>query len=563
MSKGPVVMDSVYNGETYDARLEQPGWDTPSFVASATSAAQAWTKADVLTDAPKGSLAPWSSPPVSVDRVIAPVSVTEPHPGIFVVDFGVNVAGVCKLSNIKLPTGANVTLRHGEILQHAHLPDVKNPDVSMPYFGNLRTARATDVYISAGGDDAVSFMPRFTYHGFRFVQVEGLTTLSKHDIELHHFHTAIVQHTNVSFSSKILTRLQTMAVGAQRSNAMTVETDCDQRDERLGWMGDANLSYMSISLNFDALKFLYWFVTAMLDELNADGSSVDTVPSVRYGGRPGDISWTAAFISAPYALFKTYGTKFDSTFYGDMMKQVNNVSYQCKGEAGTTCPTKYGDWVPPPQTPGQGRGPGPSKPYTSSFSFIGMVDNMIEMGAAFGESNVDSLRKLRSSLVSSFNDAFFHADKASYDTGVMTTYTLPLHLGIVPNASLAEVQKNLLAEVVAAKHHSTCGIIGFKFLFEALAAMGRKDDALAVLEQVDYPGVGYMVRLNLLCGWLRGRRRLWTCASWEWMLLCLIAGSNSACSAAFTFFFFDRVDSTRCCLYCAYTACVARTPLRC
>ena len=159
MSSGPVVFDSVYDGETYDARLEQPGWDTAAGLNQA--AAHEWKKAVVLSDGPRGRLTPWSAPPVLLDRVVSPVSITNPRPGMFVVDFGINVAGVAKLSGIVLPAGHNVTLKYAEILQHDHLPDVPKPDPKMIYQGNLRTAKATDVYISRGASSAV-FLPQFT-----------------------------------------------------------------------------------------------------------------------------------------------------------------------------------------------------------------------------------------------------------------------------------------------------------------------------------------------------------------------------------------------------------------
>lgn len=134
--------------------------------------------------------------------------------------------------------GANVTMKVGEIMQHALLPDLKTVDPKLIYQGNLRTAKATDVYISKGDGVAATFYPRFTYHGGRFVQVTGLTSLSEDDIEYHHFHSANDMKSTATFKSATLSKIYAMGVGSQRSNAMTVQTDCDQRDERLGWMGD-------------------------------------------------------------------------------------------------------------------------------------------------------------------------------------------------------------------------------------------------------------------------------------------------------------------------------------
>jgi len=281
---------------------------------------------------------------------------------------------------------------------------------------------------------------------------------------------------------------------------MTVQTDCDQRDERLGWMGDANLSGMSLVTNFDLLAFLQWFVGVMADETNSDGTGVDVAPNVRYGSRPGDISWTAAFPTVSRALWVVDSDATVAKAYWDKLKlQLENVGTQCGGHAGASCPTRYGDWCPPPETPGNGRGPMPPRPYTSSFSFIGEVQDMATLAFAIGDNATGTHLQtvVLPKLHADFNDAYFNKGNATYGNGVMTAYTLPLHLGLVPADSQKEVESNLLATITAAKQHNKCGIIGMKFLFFALAGMGRKDTALAVLEQIDYPSIGYMAHNTL------------------------------------------------------------------
>jgi alpha-L-rhamnosidase len=202
-----------------------------------------------------------------LDKVYAPAAVTNPFPGVFVVDFGSNVAGVSRLKAIPSgDAGQRIVLRHAEVLQHEHLPDLKGDiNKTMIYTGNLRTARATDTYIMKGGGADKAYMPTTTYHGGRYVEVTGYPgTLTAGDIEFHHFHTANARAAEVTFESPTLGKLQKMAVGSQRSNMMTVPTDCDQRDERLGWMGDADLSGESILQNFDSAAFVKGFLNNML-----------------------------------------------------------------------------------------------------------------------------------------------------------------------------------------------------------------------------------------------------------------------------------------------------------
>ena len=275
---GPIVYDAVYNGETYDARREQEGWDTPDFNMDAVKQSHAWTAAVTVTG-PPGPMRVWAAPPVLEDRVIKPVNVTvlasssSSSGKVFVVDFGVNVAGVCRLNNIRVRAGANITLRHGEILQHSGLPDL-HPSTLDPrriYVGNLRGAKATDVYIARGDGSAESYQPTLTYHGLRFVEVtssDPAFKLGESDIELVHLHSALAPRATVHFNqSDTLNVIQRLAVGAQRSNSMTVPTDCDQRDERLGWTGDADLSSDSICLNFHCGPFLASFADTMADEM--------------------------------------------------------------------------------------------------------------------------------------------------------------------------------------------------------------------------------------------------------------------------------------------------------
>ena len=182
----------------------------------------------------------------------------------------------------------------------------------MIYVGNLRSAQQTDVYTCAGTAGGETWAPSLTYHGFRFVEVNvssapSVTSFASRTSRWSTFRDH-ERSAFVNFTSASLNRLQTMAVGAQRSNLMTIPTDCDQRDERLGWMGDLNLSGESMMLNFDGLAFFRWWVKRIaLPELLSDGSLPDVSPYVRFGGRPGDVSWTTALPTALFQLWKVYG----------------------------------------------------------------------------------------------------------------------------------------------------------------------------------------------------------------------------------------------------------------
>ena len=489
---GPVVSDGVYDGETFDARLS----DLDNLH---------WLPAPVLTaDAsPRGIMVPWSAPPVQVSRVVKPIGITNPKRGIYVVDFGTNLAGVIEIKGISnCKEGQRLTFRHAEIMQHSGLPGLAHPDPTMIYQDNLRTARATDTYICAGGSATVQWSPRFTYHGFRFVEVDltgaGGVEFGVDNIVMLHFHSALLQRSNATFESPTLNRLQKMALGAQRSNFMTVPTDCDQRDERLGWMGDANLSGDSMLLNFDATTFFKFFLKGIAHEIDpTDGSLTDTVPYVRYGHRPGDVSWTAAFPNLAHAIWKISGDKMPAKEYlasHQLQAHVANVKSQAvKGLDKMNTP--YGDWCPPPTQQGGGQGPKPSSPYTSAFSYLAMVSQVADMADATGDTATsEKMALLLKGLNSEFNDAFLNATNGCYDScSTQTSQALALALGSnITGQRSGDALARLLESIRSKESHFDVGIIGQKFLYDVLRQGGYENVALDILEQTDYPSIGYM-----------------------------------------------------------------------
>lgn len=596
---GPITADSVYDGETYDSRLEQPGWSSPGFDATALGFA-AWAPAQALEDGPVGDMRPWAAPAVEVTETLQPVNITahtvnttcavgseseqiqlscpgdgntiasvnfaaygtpsgscggafshdtkcdadisasveslckgqqscsfdchddtcfdQKLPGgdpcylvakhvavsvecaqppaagnasSYVVDFGRNLAGVVRLSNIHEEAGTVVTLRHAEILQHSGLPGLPNPDPEAIYQANLRSARATDTYTCKGDAAGEAYVPTLTYHGFRFVEITGLS--APPTVELLHFHSKVPVRAETNFSNPTLNRILTMAIGSQESNMMTVPTDCDQRDERLGWMGDADLSSDSMCVNFDCDSFFKSFLLSMADELGDDGSLPDTVPWVRYGGRPGDVSWTAAFPQYVYTLYKSSGdVDTVKQYFPLVVDHLSNLEAQAQATGTCKMKTPYGDWCPPPTTPGSGQGSKPSSPFTTVFSYATVAAEAAELAKAINDTkNEATLTALSKSLLDEFNTCFLGTD-GEYDNGLMTTDVLALQLGAaaVANTTTA-TQDRLVKGVTTIGNHFTTGIIGFKFLFDQLADAGSADVALAVLEQTSYPAMGY------------------------------------------------------------------------
>jgi alpha-L-rhamnosidase len=473
----PVTNASIYNGEVYDARLEADGWSSNAFVPPAS-----WGFA-LVASGPGGVLSSLMHPPIRALEVVKPVAITSPQPGLFVVHFPRNFAGLCRL-RVKGAAGSRVTLRHAEIL--------KNDGSGMIYTDNLRSALATDVYMMKGSSDVESYSPRFTYHGFAYVEVTGFPgTLTVDDIDALHVASDIAFAGQVSFSSIVLSKLQDMAVNGQRSNLMSVPTDCDQRDERLGWMGDANLSAESFSLNFDMPAFWANFLRLIVDEQGDDGSVANVIPAVRYANRPGDPSWAGALTTIPRASMQMFA---DSGAALENLHALNSFVTYLDAQLNATGMAKYwgqyGDWCPPPP---QAKSP---VSFTAASSYVQAVQDLAIIAQQLGrEQEAQQLQAEVANLLGLYNDAFrqkFHFHDEGYLQNAQTELSLALVLGAVGTDQLPAVSKLLLDDISANKVHMTTGIIGVKALFPALSSIQRQDVAMDIAEQSDYPSWGYM-----------------------------------------------------------------------
>ena len=261
-STGPVLANGLFAGETYDARLEIPGWNRVAFDDTAWAAAQIEPLGDIPLVASAG-------PAVRVFEELPARSVSEPQPGVFIFDIGQNMVGWVRLKVAGNP-GETITLRHAEML---------NPDGTL-YTENLRTAKATDRYtLSSGGEE--TYEPIFTFHGFRYVEVTGCSTKPELGAV-----TGIVAHSATPVtglfecSSPLLNQLQHNIVWGQKGNFLEVPTDCPQRDERLGWMGDAQIFVRTACFNMDTAAFFTKWMVDVEDAQSEEGGFADVSPRI-------------------------------------------------------------------------------------------------------------------------------------------------------------------------------------------------------------------------------------------------------------------------------------------
>ena len=332
---GALLSADLYGGCAYDARLETAGWLSPGY----DYASGAWTAA-VRKAEPGGAMAPAVFPGVEVVAELAPLAMWEAEPGAFVFDLGQNFAGGVRL-RIPGPTapGVTVVVRHAEAVLHPPY----GPQNGSLYYGNLRSAEATDTYTTRGSADGEAFEPFFTWHGFRYVHVSGLPTPPTQEgvVVGLHYRTAAPTTGALSFpaSANVLNQLQHAIQWGQASNLMGNPSDGPQRDERLGWTGDSALTSEECALNFDVAAFLSHWADTIDDSLtrNAadptfkEGGLPETIPDVT-GGYDADASWSSVYPTTLHTLWKAYGDAAPAArYWPGLMAFVNHTVSGMKG----------------------------------------------------------------------------------------------------------------------------------------------------------------------------------------------------------------------------------------
>ncbi len=396
-----------------------------------------------------------------------------------VVDFGNNSAAVCRI-NVK---GMNNTIS----LQHAEVPmhEPFGPTDGSLLYKNLARAKATDYF--TGDGQMTTFQPSMTYHGFRYAEVTGYSrTLTPDDIQKVLIHSNVQPNSNFSSSSPLINNIQSNVVRGMLSNLMSVPTDCDQRSERRGWMGDAALSAETFMLNFHMEDFLKNFLDLIVDD-----TIWDTIPDIvpHYGAsRPGDPAWSAAFPEIIYQFSKHGGLDTSKIYYENMLKYLDKmVTFIPKDGVGNYF-YRYGDWDPAPENKKV------NSSFTSVFSVLNNMNEAIELANTLGQKDdADEIKKWFQQIADDFNKAFMNGT-AQYLDGAQVTYVFPLALGIVPDNVKSDFVKNFLNQVNGPdKAFITCGIVGVRNLFYVLSDLNQHDLAVKIVEQTEYPSYGYMI----------------------------------------------------------------------
>lgn len=422
--------------------------------------------------------------PTRIFENLAATNLTVPRPGCYTFDLGQNMVGWVRLK-ITGSIGDKITVRHGEML---------NPDGSV-YTANLRGANATDFYTFAT-NGTITFEPQFTFHGFRYVEIRGLSvppTLNSV--------TGIVVNSDMPLtgdfacSSPLVNKLFSNIIWGQKGNYLEVPTDCPQRDERLGWSGDTEFFAPTAAYNFDVQSFFRrHMVTFCEDSQHTDGSFANVAPDLSAGS--GAAAWGDAAWICPYVIYHAYGdTNIIADHYPSFKSYGQFLLAHAASNVITSLPGDFGDWL--------NLGGGATSTVIDTAFYAYYAQAMSEMAAAIGKSaDAATYAALHSNIAAAFAN-FFNADGSFTDGSGQTGYALAYTLNLVPPGVRAPVAQKFANSIAQFGNHLATGFIGTPRLLPALHLAGRDDLAYAVLLQQSYPSWLYPVTLGATTMWER------------------------------------------------------------
>lgn len=497
---GPILEADILNGETYDANLEFDQWSAVGFDDSN------WKNSTIYTNKPERKIQAYPGNPIRVFTELKAKSVTAQKGGTYIFDLGQNFAGVARLK-VKGKKGDVITLKYGEALF---------PDGSL-MTENLRKARATDTYILKGSAEGETWTPRFTYHGFQYVEVDGFKTQPPLDAITGIVLTSSTPEVgSLETDSEMLNKLYQNIVWTQRSNYFDVPTDCPQRDERLGWTGDAQAYVLSATYNNDISAFFSkWMVDLNDAVLENDAYPLYApAPNVRSTDTysPG---WSEAGIICPYTIYKTYGdTKMIRKFWPSMVAYLKFMEEKTNGDfvykeasfEDITPKGGYGDWL--------SVGAKTPPDLLASIYFAYCASLMQEMAIAINEkSDADYFGSVSEKAKEAFGNHYtngkgrilcneeVYGDGAGYvlegqsvfEGHSQTAYANAIYMSLLDPENKEIAGQHIVDLLQENNGNLSTGFLGLKPLLPALSETGYSNEAYKLLLNEEYPSWGFEV----------------------------------------------------------------------
>jgi alpha-L-rhamnosidase len=475
-SLSPVIFNSIYTAEHVDARLNQPGWDTPGFDA------KGWKNA-MLTNAPSQNITAQALHPV---RNVLEIPAKEMKPlgeNTWMFDFGRNMAGVTQLK-ISGEEGTTIRLKHAERLYENGRADMSNIDAHYRPVDDSDPFQ-TDIYILAGKGEE-TFMPRFNYKGFQYVEVtsDRPVQITKESLTAYFMHSDVPSTGSVKSSNPTLDKIWKAANSSYLSNLFGYPTDCPQR-EKNGWTGDAHIAIETGLYNFDGITIYEKWLADHRDEQQPNGVLPAIIPSNGWGYTwANGPDWTSTIAIIPWNIYLFYGdSRLLELCYDNIKRYVDYIDEQ--SPSGLTS-WGLGDWVPVKSvTP---------KEFTSSAYFYTDAVILAKAAKMFGkQTDFVKYSALAEKIKRAVNEKYLNFETGIYGSGLQTEQSVALHWDLVPDGLRAKVTGNLAKRVIADNKHIDVGLLGTKTILNALSENGYPELAYEVASQETFPSWGWWI----------------------------------------------------------------------
>ncbi len=476
-SLGPIVFNSIYTAEHFDARLDHEGWTNYGFDDSD------W-KNSVLTAIPSQNIVSQVLHPVRVTTDIIPVNMRKFNDTCYVFDLGRNISGISELT-LSGEVGTEIRVIHSELLDTRGHTDLSNIIVHYRPTDDTDPFQ-TDVYILSGNGEE-TFSPKFNYKGFQFVEVISSKPieLTQNSLKGKFMHSDVPPVGQIHSSSDLLNKIWYATNNSYLSNLFGYPTDCPQR-EKNGWTGDAHIAIETGLYNFDGITIYEKWLADHRDVQQPNGVLSSIIPSSDWGYAWGNgPDWTSTIAIIPWNIYLFYGDNkllYDS--YDHIKRYVDRISHVSPEYI---CYWGLGDWVPvKSKTP---------KEFTSTIYYY--VDALILAKTAknFGyEADYTKYSDLAENIKNAFNKKWFNQETGIYGSGFQTELSTSLYWGLVSDGYVQKVADNLAKKVIADNRHIDVGLLGSKAILNALSENGYSDLAYQVASQEDFPSWGVWIK---------------------------------------------------------------------
>ena len=476
--ESPITFEEFHSGEYYDARLEQEGWSVAGFDDSA------W-RTPLLAQAPKGEPRIPDCEPIGIVNVHYPARILKSKNG-YIYDFVVNCAGLCEL-NIKGTSGQEISLRYGEFLRDGELD---NSNISYNEYMNR------DRYILKGGNTE-KFMPHFTYHGFRFVEVTGITEKQATPdlLTFYEMSSSFEQTADFHCDHASLNALFDAAMRSDRANFMYFPTDCPQR-EKNGWTGDAALSAEQHLIYFNCAKSLKEWLRNVFKAQNEEGTIPGIIPTHQWGFAWGNgPAWDIAMFELPYRIYQYTGdTEIIKEGKSHFLRYLHYM--ETKRDENGLLHYGLGDWCHSQQSQ---RALESQLPYTDTITCKSLCDKAAILFDAIGDTeSAEYARRLSADIKKAFRThctrplvRFPVTDSTSLKIANQTTQSMAIYYGMLEEDELPIAHQKLESLIHSSADRMDFGVLGNRAIFRVLAESGKIDLALNMMLNPNYPSFQY------------------------------------------------------------------------